>query len=144
MEDIIAKRGSSERVLDFFGAFASTMGRTSSFLPLPQLPPSLSEQRQSADWVSELGARQPLNRRPRVAYLAGLPSVKRISYEHMQGLQSALIAQSQGVLPTGLGNFDKNFLANLATELLTHSVEMPCPSMTSSGKNQVAIQKQTS
>ena len=26
------------------------------------------------------------------------------------------------VWPSGLGNFDKNFLANLATELLAHSV----------------------
>ena len=28
------------------------------------------------------------------------------------------------IWPTGLGNFDKNCLANLATELLTHSVQM--------------------
>ena len=27
-------------------------------------------------------------------------------------------------MPTGLGNFHKNFLANLATELLTHSVRL--------------------
>ena len=59
-------------------------------------------------------------------------------------LQSASIARSQGLLerkflykfhfllgckeaalwPTCLVNFDKNFLANLATKLLTHSVRV--------------------
>ena len=29
------------------------------------------------------------------------------------------------VRPTGLGNFDKKFLANLASELLTHSATVP-------------------
>ena len=73
---------------------------------------------------------------PAVFTCGGANQVYRRS-EFLSQLQSVSIAQWQGLLesfcvsfsgtaalvwPTSLGNFRKNFLANLVTELMTHSV----------------------
>ena len=56
-----------------------------------------------------------------------LHHIKSVSIARLQGLLYSFCASSSGNfflvrLHIGLGNFRKNFLANLATELLTHSV----------------------
>ena len=48
---------------------------------------------------------------------------RKFLYKFLLQFCSCLAAQQLYVVwPTGLGNFNKNFLANVATKLLTHSV----------------------